>query len=306
MKKLLLSFFMGSMVLNGYAAETIVPEDIKSITVDKTSVREGDTVTLEIEMEEAASGNVDLYSVIEVDENGEQVDEVIATSETSSVSFVVEHSMRIKVVVSNETELAISDQTIEITAIPGVEVVSIGYSISNTEEEVVGGDHLDGQTEVSFTVNAQERVMLVVNTNWSLLEDIEEEVEFKWTKDGEDVPANVTVEEAYLIIESFDTDTHNGVYECVVSNNGEQKAIVYFAINTDLSTDNEVIVASQSMYVSNGYLYLDQVSGSVKIYNINGSLVKTIPANSGNVIPLNLPKGIYVITNGKDVVKAII
>ncbi|MCC8096183.1 MAG: hypothetical protein LIP05_12995 [Tannerellaceae bacterium] len=203
MKKLLLSFFMRSMVLNGYAAETIVPEDIKSITVDKTSVREGDTVTLEIEMEEAASGNVDLYSVIEVDENGEQVDEVIATSETSSVSFVVEHSMRIKVVVSNETELAISDQTIEITAIPGVEVVSIGYSISNTEEEVVGGDHLDGQTEVSFTVNAQERVVLVVNTNWSLLEDIEEEVEFKWTKDGEDVPANVTVEEAYLIIESL-------------------------------------------------------------------------------------------------------
>lgn len=179
MKKLLLSFFMGSMVLNGYAAETIVPEDIKSITVDKTSVREGDTVTLEIEMEEAASWNMDLYSVIEVDENGEQVDEVIATSETSSVSFVVEHSMRIKVVVSNETELAISDQTIEITAIPGVEVVSIGYSISNTEEEVVGGDHLDGQTEVSFTVNAQERVVLVVNTNWSLLEDIEEEVEFK-------------------------------------------------------------------------------------------------------------------------------
>ncbi|MCD7914130.1 MAG: hypothetical protein LUG96_01910 [Tannerellaceae bacterium] len=306
MKKLLLSFFMGSMVLNGYAAETIVPEDIKSITVDKTSVREGDTVTLEIEMEEAASGNVDLYSVIEVDENGEQVDEVIATSETSSVSFVVEHSMRIKVVVSNETELAISDQTIEITAISGVKVVSIGYSISNTEEEVVGGDHLDGQTEVSFTVNAQERVVLVVNTNWSLLEDIEEEVEFKWTKDGEDVPANVTVEEAYLIIESFDTDTHNGVYECVVSDNGKQKAVVYFAINTDLPTDNEVIVASQSMYVSNGYLYLDQVSSSVKVYNINGSLVKTIPANSGNVIPLNLPKGIYVITNGKDVVKAII
>jgi len=285
-----------------YRYNELTAEDIKGITY----TRDGETFTIHVEFDNGNSPmDAQSYEVFEVDENGEQIGEVLATSSTPSIPLTIDRDMRIGVAVRNPGSVVTSEQTLYLNYIPDLEIASIGYRIYDSGDVVVGGDHLDGKTEVEFTSENKHSIQLFVNTSWGPLEDLKEHVVFTWTKDGAALPANAKAERGVVTLEPFTTGTHNGVYKCVVSDNGEEVGVAYFAINAELPTDNEIITANSSMYVTNGYLYIDQVSAGVKVYNINGSLVKTIPANTGNVIPLNLPKGIYVITNGKEVIKAV-
>lgn len=268
----------------------------------------GDTIDVAFGLNTNETHPLDVmkYSLVLLSED-KQDTTVIAESETPEFKFIPTESYKnILGMVENTLGKALTPESwaINVNVLPAFEVISLGYSTVTMEESF--SKTLENVESIDVNVLNHDSVALFVNTNTD-----KSKVNFttSWNKDGLAITADgVKVKDkTTLTFSEFVKPDMEGTYNCIISDeDGNPLKTVSFIVNAQFPTANETIgVNVTPMRVSNKVLYLDGVSGVVRVFNMRGGLVKTIKANGGtSQVSLDLPTGVYIITNDSNKIKA--
>lgn len=273
-----------------------------------TEINLGDTIDVIFGLDKDKTQPLDVmkYSLVLLSED-KQDTTVIAESKTPNFKFAPTESYKnILGMVENDLGKALTHElwAINVNVLPSFEVTSLSYSTVTMEESF--SKTLEGVETIDVNVLNHDSVALVVNTN-----EKDSKVEFttSWNKDGLAITAEgVEVKDkTTLTFSEFVKPNMEGTYNCIISDkDGRPLKTVSFVVNAQYPTSNETIgVNVNPMRVSDKVLYLDGVKGVVRVFNMRGGLVKTIKANGGtSQVSLDLPTGVYIITNDSNKIKA--
>lgn len=272
-----------------------------------TEINMGDTIDVAFALKSTETHPLDImkYSLVLLSED-KQDTTVIVESTTPEFKFVPTESYKnILGMVENTLGKALTPESwaINVNVLPSFDVTSIGYSTVTMEESF--SKTSEGVETIDVNVLNHDSVALFVNTN---KDDSKVEFTTSWNKDGLAITADgVKVKDkTTLTFSEFLKPDMEGTYNCIISDkDGNPLKTVSFIVSAQFPTANETIgVNVTPMRVSNKVLYLDGVEGVVRVFNMRGGLVKTIKAHGGtSQVSLDLPTGVYIITNDSNKIK---
>lgn len=270
------------------------------------TIKLGDSIDIKMLPKEGVEIlDIQKYLLVSLSEDGKDTT-VIAESLTPEFKIAPTESYeRVFPMFENEIGKVLPKTTYAktITVLPEFKVISIGYSTVTMEESF--SKTSEGVETIDVNVLNHDSVALFVNTN---KDDSKVEFTTSWNKDGLAITAEgVKVKDkTTLTFSEFVKPEMEGTYNCIISDkDGNPLKTVSFIVSAQFPTANETIgVNVTPMRVSNKVLYLDGVEGVVRVFNMRGGLVKTIKAHGGtSQVSLDLPNGVYIITNDSNKIK---
>lgn len=265
----------------------------------------GDTIKVSISATNPI--NVQTYSLVKCEANGDTT--ILVSSTKPSFEFITENSINgVQAMITNDLGSYIfADKKINITVKPSFKVVALTSSVVTMKDIVT--KTVEDTNVMDVNVLNHDSVALIITTNRNLTNIT---TKTSWNKDGVGLPEGTIANDTILTFSEFLKKDMEGRYNCLIYNNtigdvniGKLLETVTFVILAQYPTSNEGIEGDITpMFVADGILYLNEVNGVVRVFGINGSLLKTFKVNGGTErITLNLPKGTYIISNEENNIK---
>lgn len=259
----------------------------------------GDTIKVSIGV--TTSLDVQKYSLVKCEINGDTT--VLVSSTKPNFNFITEVSIKdVQLMLTNDLGSCICEWKKEIVMLPSFKVVALTSSVVTMKDIVT--KTVEDTNVMDVNVLNHDSVALIITTNRNLANIT---TKTSWNKDGIGLPEGTIAIDTVLTFSEFLKKDMEGRYNCLVYNDADGKLLetVTFIILAQYPTSNEGIEGNVTpMFVADGILYLNEVNGVVRVFGINGSLLKTFKVNGGTErITLNLPKGMYIISNEENNIK---